>query len=135
MFGTTDKVSGIDTTNSSGPTRVTSYGLQPDPKREGVEVSPFLINWILENNFITKETKTKVVSLIEERYEYGLEKYGQPLMSKDGRNTITDAMDEIGDFLQYLYKAKMNGLNLRVFKDFLTVASHIITDSSISSDV
>jgi len=53
------------------------------------------------------------VKLIESRDEFGFEKYGQHLMSRDDRN---DAVQELGDLMQYVMKAKLNKRNLSEIK-------------------
>lgn len=50
-----------------------------------------------------------VIALIKDRDEFGRKKYGQPLMSEDGRNGVEDAKQELGDLLQYLMKCKLAG--------------------------
>lgn len=75
---------------------------EPLPKRQGIEVTPLLIQWLEKMNM-----DDHVVKLIKERHLYGLEKYGQGLMTEDGRNTLEDAKQEAGDLLQYLFKARL----------------------------
>jgi hypothetical protein len=60
------------------------------------------LKWLEE-----KETPDHLKELIKARHEYGLKKYGQGLMSEDGRNTMEDARQEAGDLLQYLFKATL----------------------------
>ncbi len=50
-----------------------------------------------------------LVSLIHQRDNFGRAKYGQPLMSEDGRNGVEDAKQELGDLLQYLMKCQLGG--------------------------
>jgi hypothetical protein len=49
-----------------------------------------------------------LVSLIHQRDNFGRTKYGQPLMSEDGRNGVEDAKQELGDLLQYLMKCQLS---------------------------
>jgi hypothetical protein len=79
---------------------------QPTPKQEGKQVTPELLECLLDMELEDKEV---VISLVQDRFEFGLKKYGQPLCTKDGRDDVIDAMQEMGDLLQYTYKAKMNG--------------------------
>lgn len=75
---------------------------EPAPKPEGTPVSPCLIKWLSWHH-------KEVIPLIQQRCEYGMAKYGQPLMTADGRDEVIDALQEVGDLLQYVYKAKLNG--------------------------
>lgn len=84
---------------------------EPLPKNKGIYVTKSLIEWIKNNNFDQKISKD-TIQLLQERDNFGFEKYGQHLRSDDGRNTIEDARQEIGDLLQYVYKAKLNNENL-----------------------
>jgi len=62
-------------------------------------VTPLLLDWL------RRGASDDVLSLIKARHAYGLQKYGQGLMTEDGRNTMEDARQEAGDLLQYLFKA------------------------------
>lgn len=81
---------------------------EPPPVKKGKEVAKELIEFILIAK-LDNEQKRKIIELITERYEFGMKKYGQPLMTEDGRDDINDALQELGDLMQYIYKAKMNG--------------------------
>ena len=48
-----------------------------------------------------------LLDIIEKRYLFGIKKYGQPLMSEDGRDTFRDVVDELGDAAQYIAKLKI----------------------------
>lgn len=78
---------------------------EPPPKHAGVEVTPALLKWLRE-----QQAPEEIGQLIQARHNFGLQKYGQGLMTEDGRNTFEDARQEAGDLLQYLYKAQMQGL-------------------------
>jgi len=80
---------------------------EPPPKNEGINIPSVLITWLK-----FRSGSEDAVKLIESRDRYGLEKYGQHLMSKDGRNDIIDAKQELGDLMQYVMKAKINKKNL-----------------------
>lgn len=58
---------------------------QPLPQRRGIAVPPVFQQWARENNH------TAAVELSESRAAFGEEKYGQPLMTEDGRDSIEDA--------------------------------------------
>jgi hypothetical protein len=73
---------------------------EPPPVKRGVEVTPLLLEWLEKEG-----ASDHVKELIRARHEYGLKKYGQGLMSEDGRGTMEDARQEAGDLLQYLFKA------------------------------
>lgn len=85
-----------------------AQAVQPPPKANGVPVTDDLIAWINTQVDLSEADKRKAVEIIEGRRRYGMEKYGQLLMSGDGRCTAADAVQEAGDLLQYAYKAKMN---------------------------
>jgi hypothetical protein len=85
---------------------------EPPPKDCGVAVTPLLCDWIngLEtDHHITQQVKVRMRDLIMARHNYGMDKYGQPLKTEDGRDSVEDGRQELGDLMQYLFKAKMNG--------------------------
>lgn len=94
---------------------------QPNPLNNGIEVTPKLIEWIQSQEKIEKIVKDDVIALVRSRYELGLQRYGQPLMTEDGRITIKDALDELGDLLQYVYKGKLNREDMQKVKNMMPV--------------
>lgn len=80
--------------------------MQPAPRNEGENVPEAFRRWAALRGYNAS------VALSEKRDAFGREKYGQPLMSDDGRDTMQDAVEEIGDLMHYLYKAKMQGVDL-----------------------
>lgn len=76
---------------------------QPPPVPRGEAVPPVFQEWARANGF------TEAADLSVSRAAFGEAKYGQPLMTEDGRDSIEDALDELGDAEHYLQKAIMNG--------------------------
>lgn len=74
---------------------------EPPPKPHGFIVPDQLIEFIQSHG-----NNIHLIQLIRERDAFGRAKYGQPLMSEDGRNGIEDARQELGDLLQYAFKSK-----------------------------
>lgn len=101
---------------------------EPPPKDEGEAVTPRLIRWLVEHVDGRDDDWDfyDAIQLVRQRHAYGLAKYGQPLKTGDGRDTIEDARQEAGDLLQYLWKARMQGLNLSQFRGLLRVALAIV---------
>jgi len=84
---------------------------QPRPMYRGERVSDKLIEF-LKGLQVDRAIIDDGIELIRQRSAFGIKKYGQPLMSQDGRDTLRDAEDELGDLIQYAFKARMNGDNL-----------------------
>jgi len=97
---------------------------EPDPVFSGEPVPDKLISFLQSSN-IDGNVLVSAVKLIRARDAFGRDKYGQPLMSKDGRDDIEDAMQELGDLMQYAFKARMNGRSLDKLRE-LTVALDLI---------
>jgi len=91
---------------------------EPNPINKGVNVPDILIEWLEK-----RDNSKEIIQLIKERDEFGYKKYGQHLTSQDGRNTVEDARQELGDLMQYIMKAKINGENLEQIK---TIIPHLI---------
>ena len=51
-------------------------------------------------------------------------------MTGDGRDTQEDALQEFGDLLQYIHKAKMNGEDMEKLKKLLPVLA-LITEHPV----
>ena len=64
-----------------------------------------------------------LIVLVTERNAFGLAKYGQPLMTEDGRNGIEDARQELGDLLQYVCKCAMTRRDDDELREFLDLTS------------
>jgi hypothetical protein len=70
---------------------------------------------------------TNLIILVEERNAFGVAKYGQPLMTRDGRNGIEDARQELGDLLQYVCKCAMtNEEGLEEFVELMSTALFVV---------
>lgn len=88
---------------------------EPPPKPHGEAVTPALLSWLKVNaddGWCSAEAYEEMKTLVQKRDAFGRAKYGQPLMTKDGRNTAEDALQELGDLAQYMFKARMNGESL-----------------------
>ena len=93
----------------------------PPPQKKGENVSESLLK------ALSKLDNAGLVSkLIEKRVEYGLKKYGQYLLTDDHRDTVVDAMQEAGDLLQYIWKAKMQKLDLTDIKYVVSVINKVL---------
>src|SRR4051812_45104974 len=97
---------------------------EPKPKNEGVEIYPIVLKRIEESK-MNNEDKNNLIKLLNDRYTFGLKKYGQSLMSQDGRDSIEDAIQELGDFLMYYIKAELNKENTEKLKKIFNSISII----------
>lgn len=104
---------------------------EPSPKNKGVAITPLLINWINKQEKILDHEKSKAVELIKQRSEFGISKYGQPLMSEDGRDELEDAKQELGDLIQYTYKAKMKGRSTKEIEEIVSVLMTLLSTDTI----
>lgn len=97
---------------------------EPAPMPKGEIVPDKLISIIEKmdrfcvNPEVSKEL-LKLIELVKERSAFGIEKYGQPLYSEDGRNGFEDARQELGDLLQYACKIKMSNPEAKDIVEFL----------------
>lgn len=77
---------------------------EPPPTHGGVLVVPPLIEWLTEH-----KAPRALIELIQARDAFGRVKYGQGLMTNDGRDNQEDIIQEIGDAFVYCYKAHLRG--------------------------
>ncbi len=98
---------------------------EPTPKNAGKIVPESLIHFI-NSSKLDIEAKHYGVTLIEERDQFGRRKYGQPLRTEDGRDDIEDARQELGDLLQYCWKARMNDCDLSPIRRLVPILEFIL---------
>ena len=79
---------------------------EPPPVPLGEPVTPRLVAWLEQRG------DHGVADLVRARDAFGRAKYGQPLTTEDGRDTMEDLAQEIGDALQYACKASITGADV-----------------------
>lgn len=79
---------------------------EPPPKPFGTLVPNALISHLKKHHTYFSDD---LCTLVKERDAFGRKKYGQPLMSEDGRDGVEDARQEAGDLLQYAFKVYLSG--------------------------
>ena len=85
---------------------------EPAPVHGGFEITPALKLWI-EQTVKDPQARQLALALVNERDLFGRQKYGQSLMSDDGRDSFEDLIQELGDALQYAFKCRVNGLKIK----------------------
>jgi hypothetical protein len=71
---------------------------EPPPKPHGL---------VVPDELIKRLQSPALIALVKERTAFGMKKYGQPLMTEDGRDGVEDARQELGDLLQYVCKVAL----------------------------
>jgi len=101
--------------------------LQAKPQNKGKQVYEVTLDYLdeLKNQTFVKETK----ELLYQRYKFGISKYGQPLMSEDGREEVQDCVEELADAIQYLSKAKYNKRDLTIIKELNNVLTRLLNNA------
>ena len=80
---------------------------EPAPLPLGEPITPALVTWLSARGL------TRAGELVTARDAYGRAKYGQPLRLDDGRDAVEDCRQELGDALQYAYRALRRGDDTR----------------------
>lgn len=73
-------------------------------------------------------TRGELLKLVDQREAYGIAKYGQTLMSDDGRDTPTEIVNELLDALVYLTKLSMQHPDHWGVKGVMLKALHLADD-------
>lgn len=94
---------------------------EPPPLNEGDEVTPKAVEWLRRTG------RDRLVPVIEARAAFGLAKYGQPLRTGNGRDTVEDLRQEIADAIQYAVKGRMLGLDLYAMRDLVIALHELVT--------
>ena len=102
---------------------------QPPPINKGKRVPDLFIRWISKTESLDEESKDFAIQLIRARSKYGEEKYGQPLMTEDGRN-VGDAIEELGDLLQYAFRSVYKGEDVSKLKLLLPILDRLINEEN-----
>jgi hypothetical protein len=97
---------------------------QPKPINKGIVVFNLIQSYL--DRVKDKSYNSEVLEQLFQRYEFGLLKYGQPLMSDDGRDSIQDINEELLDAIQYTIKAKYNKCDLSTIKKTLYILNEIV---------
>ncbi len=103
---------------------------EPPPQNNGQPVTPMLLDWLATHKMIPFSAKASAFLLVKSRSEFGQKKYGQPLMTQDGRDSATDALQELGDLIQYCFKGRLNGEDMTAVRELIPVLAAILHPSS-----
>jgi hypothetical protein len=87
---------------------------QPLPTGSGELVTPSLLALLADH--------PDLHALVSARDAFGRQKYGTGLRIHNGRDPIEDANQEIGDLLQYLQQARMEGRDITTLLDMMARA-------------
>lgn len=80
---------------------------QPAPVARGPEVFPVVLEAIDRYGESSGRDVAPLRTLVEQRREFGLEKYKVTLHRDDGRDPVKDATDEVGDLIAYMMRLLM----------------------------
>lgn len=103
------------------------FSQQPAPKKGGVEVYSLFDKYLKHT---TGETNEYLRKKLSDRYEFGKKKYGQALMTEDGRDSVRDAEEEALDLIYYLVSCVHTGKNI----DNLKIMVHTINDIILNKE-
>lgn len=101
---------------------------EPAPVPQGVVVYNEACKWI----DATYPDKTPEVlaflELLQKRHNFGQKKYGQPLMTDDGRDDLEDAAQEMGDLFMYVTKALLNSRDVSGLAEHVAILQRRLAD-------
>lgn len=84
---------------------------EPAPRAGGELVTPRVLAWLATQAVnVGDEAVARAVALVRARDAFGRLKYEQGLSLEDGRDTVEDLKQELGDALQYGVKALIEGV-------------------------
>lgn len=100
---------------------------EPPPKPQGIVVPDALLDFLKHR--LKYGVDDPLCALIRQRDAFGRAKYGQPLMSEDGRDGLEDARQEAGDLLQYAFKVYLSGSveELSQIEDLVVAVYGVVT--------
>jgi len=99
---------------------VTEFNKQPDPKLsdESEAVWPKVIEAmksVRDELQLSRKEMDDLVSIMQKRDQFGIDKYGVPLSTFNGRSPLNDAFEEALDYAVYMSQAfiEANKANLK----------------------
>lgn len=102
---------------------------QPKPTKGGVEVYSIMFNYLgnegKESGEESGEEK-EIKELLKSRYDFGKKKYGQALMTEDGRDVVRDLEEELLDAIYYLSSALYTKKDITRAKKMLKILNDMI---------
>ncbi len=88
--------------------------LYPVTTKESSPVLSKLKAWIQSQTFtFSNDKKTLLCGMVQQRSDFGKEKYGARLHSFNGRDSELDLQQELADGLQYLFQMKIEKKSLQ----------------------
>lgn len=93
---------------------------EPPPTGNGELVTPPLVEAL--------EGHPDLQALVNERDAFGRSKYGTGLRCHNGRDPLEDARQELGDLLQYLWQAMMEGRDITSALDQMARALSVLQE-------
>lgn len=91
---------------------------EPAPRAGGELVTPRVLAWLdTQRVNVGDRAVDRAQELVLERDAFGRLKYEQGLSMGDGRDTVEDLRQELGDALQYAIKARAEGLGLDALEE------------------
>lgn len=105
----------------------TENKVQPPPVKKGEVVTDSLIKYLETLNDYSSK---KAIELVKARDAFGRAKYGQPLMTDDGRDHVEDALQELGDLLQYIWACRMQGRDTKGIEVLIPVLHNLLQATS-----
>lgn len=82
---------------------------QPEPTRGGEAVLPHVVADIAADGGLSRAEADALAGMVIDRARRGLETYGVPLTTHNGRDALQDAREEVADALQYVTQARLEG--------------------------
>lgn len=123
MLAATDPPTLRDITTSELETmglRLRASQPEPPPTGNGELVTPPLVEAL--------EGHPDLQALVNERDAFGRSKYGTGLRCHNGRDPLEDARQELGDLLQYLWQAMMEGRDITSALDQMARALSVLQE-------
>ena len=100
---------------------------EPAPVAGKEDVTPALLDWLTcECPKGFAQGRQDAFDLVQKRDAFGRAKYGTGLQTRNGRDPIEDAMQEVGDLLQYVQQARMEGRDLTPIRRLVPVLAALL---------
>lgn len=119
------------------PTRAERKGDQALPHLGTVDVGPEVIKDVLAtlDGFRSEAAIQSVAADFRARIELGIERYGHPLQTHNGRSAARDAYDELLDAAHYLKQLYLETCSLKARLAYVVVLGLVFDVKEMATDV
>lgn len=100
---------------------------EPPPVPRGVVVYDRACQFLDQLQAVKSPAVLGLLELLQQRHNFGMKKYHQPLTTDDGRDDLEDARQELGDLFMYACKCRLNHRDVNELRQHLVLLQLLLS--------